>query len=46
MRAKYVCNKCNHGDCNLTVEDNDPDELDTPEICPWDRKQQTDWIRK
>ena len=43
MRAKYVCNKCNHGDCELTVDDNDFCKPDTPEVCPWDSKQTTNW---
>ena len=44
MRATYKCDKCNHGDCTLTVDDNEGvGELDMPTICPYDTKQMTNW---
>lgn len=44
MRSKYTCNKCNHGDCNLTVDDNEGvGVLDMPTICPYDTKQMANW---
>jgi len=46
MRKRFICNKCNHGDCTLIVEDNEPGELDMPEHCPYDREQPTNWGQK
>ena len=41
MRAKYICNKCNHGDCELIAEGEDGDDM--PEYCPYNHKQPTNW---
>lgn len=44
MRATYKCDKCNHGQCMLTVDDNEGvGKLDIPTVCPYDIEQVTNW---
>jgi len=42
-KQEYICNKCNHGDCKLVIEDNEDGELDIPEWCPFDQFQVVIW---
>ena len=39
---KYICDKCNRGDCILIVED----EADVPDWCPYDVREQVNWRLK
>ena len=41
-KSIYICNKCNHGDCTVTIDHAD-EKIDDPEWCIYDNTQPTNW---